>query len=270
MSDWKNYQTTEQNVTDSRRAYFGNLSYIDEKIGDILETLKACEFDDDTIVLFVSDHGDMLGEKGLWFKMSFYEGSARVPLLVHAPDRFGQHTVTEPTSTLDVLPTLVDLAGGDVPDDVDGISLLGAIKGEFESRPVFCEYAAEGSIAPMVMVRQGRYKLNVCLADPDQLFDLEEDPCETKNLAGDPDFQEIHAEMRVIVDSTYDLEAYEQHVMESQQQRLMVYDALRNGEYQPWDHQPQQSASQRYMRNHKDLNRLEGDTRFPRHDRKNK
>ena len=72
MSDWRNFDTTEQNVIDSRRAYFGNISYIDETIGDILETLNACDFDQDMIVLFVSDHGDMLGEKGLWFKMSFF------------------------------------------------------------------------------------------------------------------------------------------------------------------------------------------------------
>jgi len=268
MSDWRKFDTTDQTVIDSRRAYFGNISYIDDQIGSILETLKACEFDDDTIVLFVSDHGDMLGEKGLWFKMSFFEGSSRVPLLMHAPNRFGPRKVLDPASTLDILPSLVDLAGGDVPQGVDGVSLIPALDGEAEERTVFSEYAAEGSIAPMVMMRKGRYKLTVCPADPDQLFDLDCDPDETNNLIGDPVHKERHDEMRAVVDSAYDFDAYKQRVMTSQQQRLMVYQALRNGQYYPWDYQPLQLASERYMRNHKDLNILEGEARFPRFESK--
>ncbi|MEP1206558.1 MAG: choline-sulfatase [Rhizobiaceae bacterium] len=264
MSDWRNFDTTEQNVIDSRRAYFGNISYIDEKIGGILETLKACEFDEDTIVMFVSDHGDMLGEKGLWFKMSFFEGSSRVPLMIHAPDMFQAATVSEPSSTLDVLPTLVELAGAEVPDEVDGVSLVPAMSGTVERRQVLSEYAAEGSIAPMVMLRQGQYKLNVCQVDADQFFDLANDPQESRNLADDPDHSEAYEQMRASVSSAYDFDAYRQQVEVSQQQRLMVYDALRNGNYYPWDYQPLQLASERYMRNHKDLNVLEGDARYPR------
>ncbi len=264
MSDWRNFDTTDQKVIDSRRAYFGNISYIDENIGAILETLKACELDEDTIVIFVSDHGDMLGEKGLWFKMSFFEGSSRVPLMIHAPDRFKAATVSEPSSTLDVLPTLVELAGADVPDEVDGMSLVPSLAGQIESRQVFSEYAAEGSIAPMVMLRQGKYKINICPADPDQLFDLHEDPSERCNLAEDEDHADIRDQMRSDIESAYDFDAYRQQVEISQQQRLMVYEALRNGNYYPWDYQPLQLASERYMRNHKDLNVVEGDARYPR------
>ena len=264
MSDWREFDTTDQKVIDSRRAYFGNISYIDENIGRILETLKACEFDENTIIMFVSDHGDMLGEKGLWFKMSFYEGSSRVPLLIHAPKQFSASTISEPSSTLDVFPTLIDLAGAEVPDDIDGISLLPGMKGEDESRQVIAEYAAEGSIAPMVMLREGKYKLNICPVDPDQLFDLETDPHERNNLADDPAHAETLATMRATVDSAYDFEAYNQDVMTSQKHRLLVYDALRNGDYYPWDYQPLQLASERYMRNHKDLNVLEGNARYPR------
>ena len=264
MSDWRNFDTTDQNVIDSRRAYFGNISYVDDKIGEILDTLKACELDDETIILFVSDHGDMLGEKGLWFKMSFFEGSSRVPLLIHAPQQFEPATITDPASTLDIFPTLVDLAGADVPTDLDGVSLLPALNGEASDRAIFSEYAAEGSIAPMVMLRQGRYKLNVCPADPDQLFDLEADPQERVNLVEDPAYAEVLQDLRGQIDSAYDFDSYAQHVMVSQQQRLTVYDALRNGSYSPWDYQPMPLASERYMRNHKDLNVLEGEARYPR------
>ena len=264
MSDWRNFDVTEQNIIDSRRAYFGNISYIDDCVGGILETLKACEFDEDTIILFVSDHGDMLGERGLWFKMSFFEGSSRVPLFIHAPKQFSASTVTEPASTLDVLPTLVDLAGGTLPDDIDGVSLVPAMEGTKEKRSVIAEYAAEGSIAPMVMLREGDYKLNVCPKDEDQLFDLSKDVSETMNLAADPAYAETLSDMRATIESAYDFEAFNDDVLVSQKRRLVVYDALRNGDYYPWDYQPLQLASERYMRNHKDLNVLEADARYPR------
>jgi len=264
MSDWRNFDTTDQKVIDSRRAYFGNISYIDENIGSILETLDACDFTEDTIVIFVSDHGDMLGEKGLWFKMSFFEGSARVPLMVCAPDRFKPVTVSEPSSTLDVFPTLIDLAGGSVPNDIDGTSLVPAMAGAVEPRQVIAEYAAEGSISPMVMLRDGTFKLNVCPVDPDQLFNLEDDPQEKDNLAQNPDFADQLSSMKATIDSNYDFEAFNENVMTSQKHRLLVYDALRNGDYYPWDYQPLQQACERYMRNHKDLNVLESDARYPR------
>lgn len=264
MSNWSEFNITGQSVTNARRAYFGNISYLDEKFGEILKTLEACNFADDTIILFVSDHGDMLGERGLWFKMSFFEGSSRVPLMVCAPDRFKATTVTQPASTLDVFPTLVDLANADVPDDLDGISLLPALEGNAEERPVFSEYAAEGSIDPMVMLRDGKYKLTVCPVDDDQLFDLAADPNEETNLAVDPAHADVRAEMRVTITSTYDFDAWRDDVLVSQKRRLLIYDALRNGDYYPWDYQPLQLASERYMRNHKDLNVLEANARYPR------
>ena len=139
------------------------------------------------------------------------------------------------------------------------------LNGETGDRAVFSEYAAEGSIAPMVMLRQGKFKLNVCPADADQLFDLEADPHERINLVQDPAYSETHQALRAQVDSAYDFESYSQHVMVSQQQRLTVYEALRNGSYSPWDYQPLPLASERYMRNHKDLNVLEGAARYPRY-----
>jgi len=264
MSDWRNFDTTDQKVVDSRRAYFGNISYIDELIGGVLETLKACDFDENTIIMFVSDHGDMLGEKGLWFKMSFFEGSSRVPLLICSPNHFSAATVVQASSTLDVAPTLLDLAGIQVPDDLDGVSLVPAASGSVETRQVIAEYAAEGSVAPMVMLREGKYKLNVCAADPDQLFDLEADPTESKNLAALREFGDKHAEMRAAIESAYDFDAFKLDVLESQRRRLLIYEALRDGDYYPWDYQPLQLASERYMRNHKDLNVLEGEARYPR------
>ncbi|MEO1397585.1 MAG: choline-sulfatase, partial [Pseudomonadota bacterium] len=264
MSNWREFEVTDQDVINSRRAYFANISYIDSLMAGILETLDACDFVEETIILFVSDHGEMLGEKGLWFKMSFLEGSARVPLMIHAPRRFDPTNVIAPASTLDVFPTLLDLAGLPVPDNLDGESLLPALIGRTYERSVISEYAAEGSIAPMVMVRDATHKLIVCPADPDLLFDLEADPQENSSLTSMIDHGAKHAELRAAIDDAYDFEAFNAAVLTSQTQRLLIYDALRNGQYFPWDYQPLQLASERYMRNHKDLNVLEGNARYPR------
>jgi len=268
MSDWRNYTLTPAMIADSRRAYAANISYLDDKIGEIVQTLKDCRLDEDTIILFTSDHGDMLGERGLWFKMSFFEGSSRVPLMVHAPDRFKPRQVTGLASTLDVFPTLMDLASidcGALFDDLDGVSLVSVLKGEDRrDRVVKAEYAAEGSIAPMVMVREGAFKLNLAGDDPVQLFDVENDPYELNNLASDQHYWKVLESLMARVNERWDLKAYDQDVRRSQIRRLAVYEALRNGNYYPWDFQPLQKASERYMRNHMDLNIVESDARFPK------
>jgi choline-sulfatase len=210
----------------------------------------------------------MLGERGLWFKMSFFDGSSRVPMMISAPERFAPRNIDQPASTLDLLPTLMDLAHiniGTLDQDLDGVSLLDALNGGMRPDPVVrVEYAAEGSIAPMVMVREGDYKFIATLPDPVQLFDLARDPDELKNLADDPALSQVRAALEHHAFKRWDLKHYDQDVRRSQQRRLAVYDALRNGHYYPWDFQPLQKASERYMRNHMDLNVVESDARFPR------
>jgi choline-sulfatase len=267
-SDMANFDITPEDVVRSRRAYFANISYIDDKIGEILDTLERTR--QEAIILFVSDHGDMLGERGAWFKMSFFEGSARVPLMICAPDLpAGLHT--EPVSTLDVLPTVCDLAGIDmseIMDWTDGISLKPLAMGQGRTAPVAMEYAAEGSYAPMVSLREGQFKLNRCAIDPDQFFDLEADPQELLNLADTPDLTAAQAEaftrMKADAAARWDLSTFDAMVRQSQARRWIVYEALRNGAYFPWDYQPLKRASERYMRNHMDLNVLEENQRFPR------
>ena len=259
MSDHTNFDITDDDVLNSRRAYYGNISYLDEKIGEILDVLEACDFADDTAIVFLSDHGEMLGERGLWFKMSFYEGSASVPLMVCAPGLEPGH-VERPVSTLDLLPTLCEIAGGEAPTGIDGHSLLATSR-----PPVFVEYMAEGSVAPMVMVRaqdeRGDLKLVRCPADPDQMFDLAADPRELVDIAEtSPERDRLAAMIEAHVG---DWSALDAQVRASQTDRLIVYDALRNGAYYPWDHQPIQLASERYMRNHMDLNEVEAGNRYP-------
>ncbi len=265
-NDWRNFDITDEDIRRSRRAYFGNISYLDDKIGEVMEALRGTRQDKDTIILFVSDHGDMLGERGLWFKMSFYEGSSRVPMMISAPN-MAPGLVTDPVSNIDVCPTLCDLAGVSMEEVMPwtaGESLVSLGQGETRTTPVAMEYAAEASYAPMVSLRSGQYKLNLCTLDPDQLFDLDADPHERTNLANDPRHAEAYAKLKAIAAERWDLERFDADVRASQARRWVVYEALRQGGYFPWDYQPLQKASERYMRNHMDLNIVEDAARFPR------
>ncbi|MDQ3559312.1 MAG: sulfatase-like hydrolase/transferase, partial [Pseudomonadota bacterium] len=208
-----------------------------------------------------------LGERGLWFKMNFFEGSARVPLLIAAPGRFEPRGVAEPTSLLDLLPTLIELAGGssaEIATPLDGRTLVPLASGQAEpGRGVLAEYAAEGSISPMLMVRAGPFKYIVSEPDPLLLFNLASDPEERNNLAADPAHAPLVERFRAVVADRWDLSSFNADVLASQARRRLVYEALRNGSYYPWDFQPLQKASERYMRNHMDLNVLEATSRFP-------
>ncbi len=258
------FDITDEDVRRSRQAYFANISYLDDKVGEILGVLKDTR--QQAIVVFVSDHGDMLGGRGMWFKMSFFEGSARVPLMIASPDMM-PGLVMAPVSTLDVTPTLCDLAGvsmAEVMPWTDGQSLRALGQGGERTEPVAMEYAAEGSQAPLVGLRAGKWKYVRCALDPDQLFDLEADPNELQNLAPVEKHQETLSKLRDLSEKMWDLDKFDLDVRQSQARRWVVYEALRNGSYYPWDYQPLQKASERYMRNHMDLNILEESKRFPR------
>ena len=265
-NDWLNYDITDEDIRRSRRAYFANISYLDDKIGEMLEALEATRQAENTIIVFCSDHGDMLGERGLWFKMCFYEGSSRVPLMIAAP-QVPMGKVSAPVSNVDILPTLCELAGIDMSEIMpwtDGETLVPMASGAPRSRAVMIEYAAEASYAPMVSLREGRYKFNHCELDPPQLFDLEADPHELTNLAQDEAHRDLVRQFMRKVRDQWDMTAYDAEVRQSQARRWVVYEALRNGAYFPWDFQPLQKASERYMRNHMNLDTLEGSKRFPR------
>ena len=265
-NDYTKFDITPEDVRRSRRAYFANISYLDEKIGELMRVLEETRQAENTIIAFVADHGDMLGEKGLWFKMNFYEGSARVPLMIAAPG-MAAGRIDAPVSTIDFCPTMAELAGVSMEEVMpwtEGESLVPLGQGGDRTAPVAMEYAAEASYAPLVSLRYGKWKYNRCALDPEQLFDLEADPQETTNLAGRPEQQGTLASLRAKSEARWDLERFDAEVRESQARRWVVYEALRKGGYYPWDFQPLQKASERYMRNHMDLNVVEENNRFPR------
>eukprot|EP01133_Synstelium_polycarpum_P025498 gene25498-30608_t len=191
--DYTQFDITPENIRRARQGYLANISYVDDKIGEILEVLQATRMLDDTIIVFTSDHGDMLGERGLWFKMNFFEGSARVPLMI-AGKGITPQLVTQPASTLDINPTLAALAGIDiaaVKPWTDGEDLTGVIAGGKRQGPVLMEYALT-------------------------------------NLAGDPVHAALLAQFTAAARARWDMAAYDAAVRESQARRWVVYEALRN------------------------------------------
>jgi len=260
-------QPSERQIRAARRAYLGAVSYVDDQIGALLATLRQARLDANTVTMVLADHGDMLGERGLWYKMNFFENACRIPLIVHAPGRFVPHRVSESASLLDVLPTLVDLASeGEAlayAAPIDGRSLLPALQGGTEPGQVVGEYLAEGAVAPIVMIRRGRYKFVHSAPDPDQLYELTADPDERVNLSSRADCAAMVAEFRAEVARRWSLDEVHQAVLASQRRRHLVYAALREGRYRPWDHQPSRDASRLYIRNDQELNDLEALARFP-------
>lgn len=265
MCDQDASGVTPEQVQRARRAYYGAIAYVDDQFGAILHTLQETGQADNTIVIVASDHGEMLGERGLWYKMNFFEGASRVPLIVHAPQHFAPRRVAQSVSLVDVLPTLLELGAaqpvlGDAPD---GRSLLPHLRGQGGHDEVMAEYLGEGALAPMVMVRRGRYKFIHAPGDPDQLYDLAHDPNERHNLALSPVHAPLLQDFRAEVAQRWDLSALHAEVVRSQQRRRLVYQALSTGRPHSWDHQPLQDASQRYMRNHLKLDDLEARARHP-------
>jgi choline-sulfatase len=263
------YDIGVEDIIRSRHGYYANISYVDWHIGQLLSTLQACALDRDTIVIVTSDHGDFLGERGLWYKMSFREASARVPLIVHAPERFAARRIAMPVGLADIMPTLVDLVqpdqeSGRLAAPVDGRSLMRVLSGDEDvDAGVFGLYLAEAVAAPMMMLRQRSWKLIVCGSDPVQLFDLAHDPHESNNLAGTVEHACVVAEMSAAIASRFNVATITGEVIASQQARLSVFKALNTGRLYPWDYQPLRAASEQYTRNHQDVVSTDVTSRYP-------
>ncbi|MDG9885082.1 choline-sulfatase [Pseudomonas sp. GD04058] len=254
-----------EKIRDARRAYFGACSYIDANIGKLLATLEETGLAKDTLIVFSGDHGDMLGERGLWYKMHWFEMSARVPLLVHAPGQFAPGRVGASVSTCDLLPTLVELAGGRVEDNLpmDGRSLLGHLQGDGGHDEVIGEYMAEGTLGPLMMIRRGPWKFIYSEDDPCLLYNLDRDPRELDNLATHPQQAERVVAFLEEARQRWNIPQLREQVLASQRRRRFVAGALSSGRLKSWDHQPMVDASQQYMRNHIDLDDLERKARYP-------
>ena len=259
------YTVTDADLRAARHGYYANISYVDDLVGQLIAALEATGKLDNTVIVFTSDHGDFLGERGLWYKMSFLEPSAHVPLLVWSPKRFAARRVAEPVTLADILPTLTAI-GSDgtaaLARPVDGRSLYPLLQGGAEdpNGTAWCEYLAEGAIAPMYMMRRGPWKFIHTPVDPDQLYNLDDDPNELVNLASNHPLAE---QFRFDVEAKFDIPRIHGEVLVSQQSRLMMFEALKQGNHFPWDFQPLRDASEQYTRNHMSVTERDLQSRFP-------
>ncbi len=263
---------TAQDIRRSRHAYYANISYVDRWLGRIRGALETAGLAESTAIIFTSDHGEMLGEHGLWYKMSFREPSCRVPLIIRDPWEAESKRVAAPVSHVDILPTLVDLATEqdssppEVIDPLAGQSLIP--RGRDSANPgrvhIVSEYLGEGTVQPMLMLRSEKFKYTCCPGDPEQLFDPIADPDELDNLAAKSGYATVMSEFRRAADAHWDVQAVRQAVVADQVRRRAVHAALKKGRYQSWDYQPQRDASKEYSRSHLDLTEFDITSRFPR------
>ncbi|MDX6521578.1 MAG: choline-sulfatase [Gaiellales bacterium] len=240
---------TEQETRRARRGYYAAISYMDERVGEVLQVLEDTGLANDTVVVFTADHGEMLGERGLWYKMSFFEPSARIPLIVRGPGvAAGRHPGS--VSQLDLAPTLAALAGADRSEyEFEGTSLLPLLSGAGPApESVVGEYLAEGVRSPEVMIRRDAHKYLHAPGDPDRLFDLDADPHELDDLAGRPEHAPLLEAFRAEVGRRWDLAELERLVLASQRRRRIVAAALARGAHTPWDFQPHTDASVQWVR----------------------
>ncbi len=238
-------------VRRARHAYYAMVSYCDDVLGRLLGALEASGIADNTIVIVTSDHGDMLGERGLWYKMVFYERAMRVPLIVAGPD-IRRRRIAEPVSHLDLLPTLSNLAGAPAQTiGLDGRDLSSVLKrGGRPDGDVIAEYAAEGYDAPVIMIRREQRKFIYSRSDGPELYDLASDPMELRNLAQEKAHVGAVTTLSGDVEKRWDLDAIRRDVIGSQRRRRMIHAALTAGRIAPWDYAPKVDAASAYYRNY--------------------
>ena len=212
----------------------------------MLARLRDAGLEEDTIVLFTSDHGELLGERGLWYKMAFFDAAARVPLIAWAPGRIAPSRVATPVSLLDLAPTLLELCdartGGRARRPQPRAR---ARRRRARSAPTSSPSTSPRACsAPAVMLVRGRHKHVWCAGDPPQLYDLKADPDELRNLASDGSASAA-ASWYAEVARRWDLDALREAVLHSQDERRLVARALGTGRRERWSYVPPPDAGLR-------------------------
>ena len=231
-----------------RRGFAALAHYIDDKLGELLEVLDEQGLRGNTLVIFTSDHGEMLGEKGLIQKRSLYEWSARIPLVIDMPGA-APASIDTPVSLIDLPATLTELAGQAPARAFEGRSLLPALRGEpLDIVPVISEYHGEGIMRPSFMVRLGDWKYIYCHGHAPQLFNLAEDPDEWHNLAGTPEASATQRELdAVITGGSFDLDFIARDVWDRLAQKQVVNAAMAANNTS-WDYVAEHNPAQQYVR----------------------
>jgi choline-sulfatase len=173
---------TDDQIRGLRRGYLGCISFVDQQLGRLIDALERTKQLANTIVIYTSDHGDMLGKFGMWWKSSLYDDSSRVPLIVAGPGFAPGARVKTPVSLFDLQASFFHALDAKRPAHWSGTPLQ-KVAANDPSRVVFSEYHGHGTRASSFLVRRGDTKLMYHVDAPSQLFNLADDPEELHNLA---------------------------------------------------------------------------------------
>lgn len=230
----------DEDILRARRAYYGSISYLDDMIGRIQSVLESLGMADQTAIVFTSDHGEMLGERGMWFKKHFFEPALRVPLFIKFSDG-PTGRVSTPVSLVDLLPTFMSIAQGpgwqSDTESLDGADLKSiSLQPANPNRPVYAEYLAESTTAPIFMIRRGSYKYIESTEDEPLLFDVEKDPHERVNLAIDPVYAKLLATFRSEMAQKWNSAELSEQIKLSQRRRRLIVNGNTNSRKPRWNH----------------------------------
>jgi choline-sulfatase len=206
-------------------AYFGLVSFVDHNVGRLLQALEDHALSGNTRVIYTSDHGDNLGTRGLWGKSNMYEEAAAVPMLMAGPEVPAEVVCREPVSLVDCFPTIVDCVGLPVhPEDRDlpGVPLMDIVRGRAPDRTVMSEYHAAGAVTGAFMIRKGKFKYVHYVGMPPQLFDLEADPYETRDLGAEPGYRGLAADCEAALRKVVNPEAADQQARRDQAAKIAL------------------------------------------------
>ena len=247
------FTVTDEHRQNARHGYYGMISYVDEKIGRLLDVLETTGLADNTITILTADHGEMMGERGMWYKQHFFEWASKVPLLIRFPNRWQPSRVTQNVSLVDLMPTLLDAAHGKPFDSyataIDGQSLLPALQGDTSDLKdvAISEFAADGSTGPSRMVRKGSYKLMWLEGVDWRLYDVRNDPNEMDDLSDQPEMAEVRRDLEKVLFDGFEPEALRSRIEASQRRRLAVHRAT--GGEPTWVNIVRSDDDRRYVRN---------------------
>ena len=191
-------QMSEAGIQYSRAHYFGLVSYLDGQLGRVLDFVEKNNLQNETFIVFTSDHGDNLGDHGIFFKTVLAEGSAHIPLLMSLPGRLNPQQCDTPVNQEDIVPTIYELCKIKSMDEYDGLSMVEMLDGKVaKNRPFAISQYGSGE-GLTLMIRQDNFKY--CFAryeSTEELYDLSKDPYEMNNLANDSNMAEKLEAMRI-------------------------------------------------------------------------
>ena len=218
--DYDRHFRDDDHVIEARHAYYGYVSFLDDNVGRVLAALEASGAADNTLVIYVSDHGEMLGNHGMWAKMNMYEESSAVPLIAAGPGIPAGRRCASPASHIDLQPTILKAHGLVSAGGLDGIALQDLAAGGHHDRAVLSEYHERGAVTGMFMMRWRNWKYIAYPGYPPQLFDMAGDPVESVDLGRHPAHEATRAACEARLGAIVDCDAVNRRCFADQARKI--------------------------------------------------